>query len=155
MPKLDKASVDEYWQIKGPNMSTMISHIQSGENWTHENDPAFIESANSLGQLLDHIPDGFLSTMATSKEAVDKIRYMLAAMPASMRLRLLSWLAEERTDGSVLAANILSPNGDDENAINSGKVVRDSLRHLARQDLICKIFSTSRLKTIREAIERS
>jgi hypothetical protein len=154
MPKLDKISVDEYWQAKGPNMATMIAHIQTGENWTHD-DAAFMESAVRFGQQLDKTPDGFLSTLATSKEAVDKVRFMLAAMPATMRLRLLSWLAEERTDGAVLAANILSPNGDDENAINCGKVVRDSLRHLARLDLICKIFSTNRLKTVREAIERS
>lgn len=155
MPRLDQNAVQEYWQAKGANMASMISHIEKKESWAQTDNPDFIEAATQLGLQLDKTPDGFLGTLATSKEAVDKIRITLAAMPATTRLRLLSWLAEERTDGSTLAANLLSPNGDNEYALDCGKAVRDSLRHLARMDLLCKIFAPNRLKTIQDAIERS
>lgn len=155
MPNLDKTAVDTYWQGKGPNMVAMISLLEKNENWAQGDNSDFMESVRALGQQLDKMPEGFLGTLASSKDAVDKIRLSLAAMPTGFRLRLLSWLAEERTDGATLAANILSPNGDNEDALNCGKTVRDSLRHLARLDLICKIFSNNRLKMIQDAIEGS
>lgn len=154
MPSLDRDAITEYWNQKGENMNLTLSHIESSEAWPVGEDAAVSSAIKQLGDSLEDVPDGGLASLAASQDLVDNARVSLAYMKAPMRLRLLSWLAEERSDGAALAANILSPNGGDEGAMESGRVVRDSLRHLARLDLMYKVFAPERLALIQDAIKR-
>ena len=154
MPKLDQTSITDYWDEKGENMNLTLSHLEASEAWPTAADEDVIDAIKELGNTLEKLPDGELSNLAATQELVDSCRTSLAYMKASSRLRLLSWMAEERSDGAALAANILSPNGGDESAIEAGRVVRDSLRHLARLDLLYKVFAVERLALIQDAIKR-
>ena len=141
MPKLDQQAISDYWDQKGENMALTLSHLEESEPWPVADDEDVNSAVRELGETLEELPEGELAQLAATQELVDSARVSLAYMKASTRLRLLSWMAEERTDGAALAANILSPNGGDDNAIQAGRVVRDSLRHLARLDLMYKVFS--------------
>jgi hypothetical protein len=154
MPKLDQDSIADYWDQKGENMALTLSHLEASEPWPVADDDAVNTGVRDLGETLESLPDGELGQLAATQELVDACRVSLAYMKASTRLRLLSWMAEERTDGAALAANILSPNGGDDAAIEAGRVVRDSLRHLARLDLMYKVFAVERLALIQDAIKR-
>jgi hypothetical protein len=153
MPKLNRDAIAQYWDEKGENMNLTLSHIEASEAWPVDDDEINAAVAK-LGETLEQVPEGGLANLAATQELVDGARTSFAYMKASTRLRLLSWLAEERNDGAALAANILSPNGGDDGAIQAGRVVRDSLRHLARLDLMYKVFAPERLALVQDAIKR-
>lgn len=154
MPKLDQQAINDYWDQKGENMALTLAHLEESEPWPVADDTEVNSAIRELGETLEELPEGELSQLAATQDMVDSARVSLAYMKASTRLRLLSWMAEERTDGAALAANILSPNGGNDNAIQAGRVVRDSLRHLARLDLMYKVFAVERLALIQDAIKR-
>ena len=154
MPKLDQTAIADYWEEKGENMNLTLAHLEASEAWPTADNEDVNTAIKKLGNTLEALPDGELANLAATQELVDACRTSLAYMKASPRLRLLSWMAEERGDGAALAANILSPNGGDQQAIEAGRVVRDSLRHLARLDLMYKVFAVERLALIQDAIKR-
>ncbi|MEO0392589.1 MAG: hypothetical protein AAF213_04990 [Pseudomonadota bacterium] len=135
-------------------MNLTLAHLEASEAWPTADDGEVNAAIKQLGETFEALPDGELSHLAATQDLVDASRTSLAYMKASTRLRLLSWMAEERGDGAALAANILSPNGGDDRAIEAGRVVRDSLRHLARLDLMYKVFAVERLALIQDAIKR-
>ncbi|MBV6632115.1 MAG: hypothetical protein KI792_03670 [Alphaproteobacteria bacterium] len=154
MPKLDAEAIQAYWEDKGENMTLTLAHIEESEPWPPKSDGQINDAVEKLGETLESIPEGDLAQLAATQSLVDAARVSFAYMRASTRLRLLSWLAEERADGAALAANLLSPNGGDDAAVEAGRVVRDSLRHLARLDLMYKVFAPERLALIQDAIKR-
>lgn len=155
MPDLSRASVDAYWADKGENMLLTLGQMASEEPWSKAAAGTIGEAARLLGSLFENAPEGQLATIADDPETVDHVRFALAYCDPATRLRLLSWLAEERgPDGEQLAGRVLAPAGSQPKAVDAANVVRESLRHLARLDLMYKVFAPERLALIHEAIKR-
>lgn len=153
MPDLSEDAIETYWQSKGRDLARTVEEIEKAEDWVVDGMSARVRDALiALGADLDEAPEGRLAAMAGSPETVDMARTVLAYVKAGKRFRLLASMAEERGDGGPLAAAVLAPSASSTEAAESARVLRSSVRHLARLNLLFKVFSPERLKLIEEAI---
>jgi len=152
MPELTEDAVETYWQSKGRDLARTVAEIEQREDWPLDGIPEIRDAVGALGLEVDEAPEGRLTELANSGELVDHARLALAYMKAGRRFRLLAALAEEHPDGAPLAANILSAAAGNEQAEESARVLRSSVRHLARLNLLYKVFAPERLRLILDAI---
>lgn len=152
MPDLGEEAVESYWQSKGRDLARTVADIESREDWVLDEAPALREAILALGLDLDESAEGRLTDLAGDEQAIDNARLALAYMGAGRRFRLLAAMAEERSDGAPLAANILSPEAATPEAEDAARVLRSSVRHLARLNLLYKVFAPERMRLILDAI---
>lgn len=152
MPNLEDEAVETYWQSKGRDLARTVGEIERLEDWQVDSSPRLREAIIDLGNEIEEAPEGRMAEMSGDQMTVDSARIALAYMKAGKRFRILAAMAEERSDGAALAANILSPNADDLDAAEAARVLRASVRHLARLNLLNKVFAPERLKLIMDAI---
>lgn len=152
MPDLAEEAVETYWQSKGRDLARTVIEIEDNEDWTLDDHPRIRDAILALGMEVDEAKEGRLSEMAMNTKCVDDARMTLAYISAGKRFRLLAALAEEHPDGAPLAANILSPDTNREDAAEAARVLRTSVRHLARLNLLYKVFAPERLRLILDAI---
>ncbi len=152
MPDLNEEAIEVYWQSKGADIARTVLEIERVEDWAADDSPKLRSAVSDFGRALDRAETGRLTALAEDQMAVDSARIALAYIRAGKRFRVLAALAEERGDGPALAARVLSPDADDADAQEATRVLRSSVRHLARLNLLHRIFSPERLALIRTAL---
>jgi len=155
MAELDDAAIAAYWQARGADLARTIDELERVEDWHVDDGPRLRDAIVELGRVLAITPEGRLRDIADDEMTIDSARIALAYVRAGRRFRLLAALAEDRQDGDALAARVLAPDAEDADAAEAARVLRQSVRHLARLNLLQRVFSPQRLALIREAIMRA
>lgn len=152
MPDLNEEAIEVYWQSKGADLARTVAEIERVEDWAADDSPKLRAAVEAFGHAMDRAAPGRFASIAGDQMAVDSARIALAYIRAGKRFRVLAALAEEREDGPALAGRVLSPEADDADAQEATRVLRGSVRHLARLNLLHRIFSPERLALIRTAL---
>jgi hypothetical protein len=161
-PELSQTAVRAWWESFGEAVYLAVDAAEKMENWTVKLDDEILLSLQVICQRATSVPE-VVAQVFNEDGHLLRLRQVLAAIPATARLRVLGHLEEcgaisgERM-GNLMDEGIPHPvatqDGDPSmtEAALSARALRMSVLALHRAWLLGSVFNPSRVRLVRAAV---